>query len=244
MADWNDWHDIDIEDFVILNKHRVRLKRWFEGPVSGMPHILLLGDYGTGKTSVARMIMKAFNWQRIVEIDASNENARSMKKLVDEHFSATRRATLEGFFGTSEKSTRSLYFYDEFHNISSEIQGIFHVPLEGGKEFSCAIFATNDLNRSRSGGLDSRCRVINMGVTGNKGEKAEIEKQMVTFGSVLLKHFDADDGTVTKTKLKELAKINFVERSDGTFSHDVRSFVQNVEDAYKDAKFEVGGKDD
>ena len=229
MAKWVNWRDIDIDDLVIKDHHRKNLKRWLSGSIVDFPNLLLVGPYGTGKTTIAKMVKDAFSWNQPRDIDVQSHNLRDLKKDADKNFSSARGMTLDVLFGND---TRSLYFYDEFNHIAVKDQNFFHVLLEKGEERSCAIFATNHLDQT-SGGIASRCKVIDL-VIRNKDQRDDIINQMTAFGQVVLDHFDAKEGVIDKGQLEDLA-VNNVKPHGKVWEHDVRKFVQWVQDEYENA---------
>lgn len=145
----------NLNDLVFADKAtRQRIDDYANGTCDG--HILLHGPFGTGKSTVARMIaeqrLQAFPSARPEMLHASHITKAKM---------ATIRNQLGNGWNTMIGVGRAMTLIDEIDQVAKPEQHSLRSVLDGCINDQSYIFTTNELHNV-DGGLANRCDVIEL----------------------------------------------------------------------------------
>jgi replication-associated recombination protein RarA len=114
-------------------------------------HLIFAGGWGTGKTTASNILGKKHP-NDFVEYDcAGNTTKKELRKII----AGTLTVTM---FGGNR-----IVLLDEFHNIKTNEQTIFNVPMEKNVETTTYILCVNDLDKVNPA-IQSRCTILNFDV--------------------------------------------------------------------------------
>ena len=114
-----------------------------------LPSMILWGESGTGKTTIARVIARMVGC-RFIEINATSSGAAECKKLFQD---AANEWSLTG--------RRTIIFCDEIHRFSKSQQDLFLKPVEAGT-ITLIGATTENPSFKVQGALLSRCRTFTL----------------------------------------------------------------------------------
>lgn len=167
---WEKWRPKKIEDIILLP----RIRKHFENKIDG--NYIFYGNYGTGKTSLARILIGKYSKDK-PNLEINSSLSTSINVL---------RSEIEDFckFTPLMESDSDLkfVFLDEFDRTSAEFQDAFKAFIETySKRGVRFIITTNHINKI-SDGIKSRIPQINFDYINQDEEKflkQEIYKKII-----------------------------------------------------------------
>jgi len=134
-----------VEDLVLTTEHRRLIKQFIKD--GRIPHLLLVGQVGSGKTTVARILID--NLDCVVrELNASDERG------ID-----TVRNTVKGFLGSQTFKKWKVCFMDEFDATTSDSQFALRNVMEKYSEHGRFILTANYAEKIIEP-IRSRCQTL------------------------------------------------------------------------------------
>lgn len=201
---WEKWRPKNMDDVILLP----RIRKHFENGVNG--NYILYGHYGTGKTTLARILIGKYTKDK-PHLEINSSLCTSINVLRNE---------IEDFCKfTSMMDTDSDYkyvFLDEFERTSAEFQDGFKAFIEKYSRNVRFIITTNHINKI-DGGILSRIPQINFdcqNIQEEKYLKQEIYKRIYN--------------TILPSENKEIPKEDLVQIINKKFP-DFRSIMVDVE---------------
>jgi len=145
---WEKWRPKKIEDLVLLP----RIKSHFENGVVG--NFIFYGHYGTGKTSLARILIGKYSKDKpFLELNSSLFTSIDVLRNQIEDFCKFSPMM-------STESDIKYIFLDEFERVSAQFQDAFKAFIEKYSKNVRFIITTNHINKI-SDGIKSRIPQIN-----------------------------------------------------------------------------------
>ena len=203
---WEKWRPKTFEDIILLP----RIRKQFENGVN--QHYIFHGHYGTGKTSLARILIGRHSKKTAyLEVNCSEET--SVDYLREE---ISRFCKTQPMFEV--ESDVKYVFLDEFERVSAQYQDAFKAFIEKynnkGVRF---ILSTNHIDKIR-GGLKSRIKLINFDCRDLEEEKF-----------LKIEIFKRVQNVILPKETKEIEKENLVSLINKKFP-DFRNILVEVQD--------------
>jgi DNA polymerase III delta prime subunit len=201
---WEKWRPKNMDDVILLP----RIRKFFENGVNG--NYIFYGNYGTGKTSLARILIGKYNKNTpFLELNSS------LYTSID-----VLRGEIENFCKFTpmmeSESDIKFIFLDEFERVSVQFQDAFKAFIEKYNRNVRFIITTNHLNKI-SDGIKSRIPQINFdcqGIEEEKYLKQEIYKRI--------------NNTILPKEQKEIPKEDLISIITKKFP-DFRSIMVEVQ---------------
>ena len=163
---WEKWRPKTLEDIILLP----RIRKQFESGVS--QHYIFYGNWGTGKTSLARILIGKYSKDKpFMDVNCSEET--SIDFLRDEISSFCK---IKPMFDT--ESDIKYVFLDEFERVSVQFQDAFKAFIEKYNDKVRFIITTNHIDKIGNG-LKSRIKSINFDCQ-NIDEERYLKKEFFT----------------------------------------------------------------
>ena len=163
---WEKWRPKTLEDIILLP----RIRKQFESGVS--QHYIFYGNWGTGKTSLARILIGKYSKDKpFMDVNCSEET--SIDFLRDEISSFCKTKPM---FDT--ESDIKYVFLDEFERVSVQFQDAFKAFIEKYNDKVRFIITTNHIDKIGNG-LKSRIKSINFDCQ-NIDEERYLKKEFFT----------------------------------------------------------------
>jgi len=155
---WEKWRPKKIEDIILPP----RIKRQFENGIN--QHYIFYGHYGTGKTSLARILIGKYSKETpFLELNCSMDTSIDVLREEIQNFCK--------FTPMFESSSDIKYvFLDEFERVSAQFQDAFKAFIEKYNSSVRFIITTNHINKI-SDGLKSRIKTVNFDCVDAEEEK-------------------------------------------------------------------------
>ena len=155
---WEKWRPKNIDEVILLP----RIRKQFENGIS--QHCILYGHYGTGKTSLARILIGKYTKETpCLELNCSMDTSIDILREEIQNFCK--------FTPMMETESDIKYvFLDEFERVSIQFQDAFKAFIEKYNKNVRFIITTNHLNKI-SDGIKSRIPQINFDCQGFDEEK-------------------------------------------------------------------------
>lgn len=167
---WEKYRPKKLEDIILLP----RIEKEFKNGVS--QHYIFHGHYGTGKTSLARILIGRYSKETpFIEINCSLDTSIDLLRDQINDF-----CKFSSIMDTS--SDIKYVFLDEFERVSANFQDAFKAFIEKYHRNVRFIITTNHINKI-NGGLKSRIKQINFdcqNLDEEKFLKKEIYKRVTT----------------------------------------------------------------
>jgi DNA polymerase III delta prime subunit len=165
---WEKWRPKNIDEVILLP----RIRKQFENGIS--QHCILYGHYGTGKTSLARILIGKYTKETpCLELNCSMDTSIDILREEIQNFCK--------FTPIMETESDIKYvFLDEFERVSIQFQDAFKAFIEKYNKNVRFIITTNHLNKI-SDGIKSRIPQINFdcqGVDEERYLKTELYKRI------------------------------------------------------------------
>jgi DNA polymerase III delta prime subunit len=165
---WEKWRPKNIDEVILLP----RIRKQFENGIS--QHCILYGHYGTGKTSLARILIGKYTKKTpCLELNCSMDTSIDILREEIQNFCK--------FTPMMETESDIKYvFLDEFERVSIQFQDAFKAFIEKYNKNVRFIITTNHLNKI-SDGIKSRIPQINFdcqGVDEERYLKTELYKRI------------------------------------------------------------------
>lgn len=202
---WEKWRPKNLEDIILLP----RIKKQFENGVN--QHYIFYGHYGTGKTSLARILIGKYNKETpFLELNCSLDTSIEVLREEIQNFCK--------FTPMFESNSDIKYvFLDEFERVSPQFQDAFKAFIEKYNNSVRFIITTNHINKI-SDGLKSRIKTINFDCI-----DVEEERYLKT------EFYKRIQNTVLPKEEKEISKENLGGIINKKFP-DFRSILVEVQD--------------
>lgn len=202
---WEKWRPKTFEDIILLP----RIRKQFTLGVT--QHYIFYGHYGTGKTSLARILIGKYSRETpFMEVNCSEET--SIDFLRDEISNFCRTKPM---FETD--SDIKYVFLDEFERVSANFQDAFKAFIERYNDKVRFIITTNHIEKI-SGGLKSRIKSIDFDCQ-NIDEERFLKKEM----------FLRIQNSILPSENKEVSKEDLVRIVTKKFP-DFRSVLVELQD--------------
>jgi DNA polymerase III delta prime subunit len=202
---WEKWRPKTFEDIILLP----RIRKQFTLGVT--QHYIFYGHYGTGKTSLARILIGKYSKDTpFMEVNCSEET--SIDFLRDEISNFCRTKPM---FETD--SDIKYVFLDEFERVSANFQDAFKAFIERYNDKVRFIITTNHIEKI-SGGLKSRIKSIDFDCQ-NIDEERFLKKEM----------FLRIQNSILPSENKEVSKEDLVRIVTKKFP-DFRSVLVELQD--------------
>jgi DNA polymerase III delta prime subunit len=202
---WEKWRPKSLEDIILLP----RIKKQFENGIN--QHYIFYGHYGTGKTSLARILIGKYSKETpFLELNCSMDTSIDILREEIQNFCK--------FTPMFESNSDIKYvFLDEFERVSPQFQDAFKAFIEKYNNSVRFIITTNHINKI-SDGLKSRIKTVNfdcVDVEEEKYLKIELYKRI--------------QNTILPKEEREISKDNLVSIISKKFP-DFRSILVEVQD--------------
>lgn len=202
---WEKWRPKKLEDIILLP----RIKKQFENGIN--QHYIFYGHYGTGKTSLARILIGKYSKETpFLELNCSLDTSIEVLREEIQNFCK--------FTPMFESNSDVKYvFLDEFERVSAQFQDAFKAFIEKYNNNVRFIITTNHINKI-SDGLKSRIKTINFDCL-----DAEEEKHLK------IELYKRIQNVILPKEEKEISKENLVAIINKKFP-DFRSILVEVQD--------------
>lgn len=135
MVEWTtSYRPQSLDEMALYPALRKRLNYYLKR--KDLSHLIMQGDTGTGKTTSARILADAHEFD-VREIDCSHINSSSA--MLD----IIKGSTSVSLFGAGK---RKLFLMDEFHNVDKKFQTMFNKTMEDQAAQNIYVFCVNKLN--------------------------------------------------------------------------------------------------
>ena len=202
---WEKWRPKKIEDIILLP----RINKKFENGIN--QHYIFYGHYGTGKTSLARILIGKYSKETpFLELNCSLDTSIDVLREEIQNFCK--------FTPMFESNSDIKYvFLDEFERVSAQFQDAFKAFIEKYNNNVRFIITTNHINKI-SDGLKSRIKSVNfdcIDVEEEKYLKIELYKRI--------------QNVVLPEEEREISKDNLISIINKKFP-DFRNILIEVQD--------------
>jgi DNA polymerase III delta prime subunit len=202
---WEKWRPKTFEDIILLPRIRNQFK------LGVTQHYIFYGHYGTGKTSLSRILIGKYTKESaFMEVNCSEETSIDFLRDEISNFCKTRP-----MFETD--SDIKYVFLDEFERVSANFQDAFKAFIEKYNDKVRFIITTNHIEKI-SGGLKSRIKSIDFDCQ-NIDEERFLKKEM----------FLRIQNSILPSENKEVSKEDLVRIVTKKFP-DFRSILVELQD--------------
>lgn len=201
---WEKWRPKNMDDVILLP----RIRKFFENGING--NYIFYGNYGTGKTSLARILIGKYTKDKpFLELNSSLYTSIDILRGEIENFCK--------FTPMMESDSDIKYiFLDEFERVSAQFQDAFKAFIEKYNKNVRFIITTNHINKITDG-IKSRIPQINFDCQSTEEEK--YLKQEI---------FKRINNTILPKEGKEIPRENLISIIQKKFP-DFRSIMVEVQ---------------
>jgi DNA polymerase III delta prime subunit len=212
---WEKWRPRKMDDIVLLP----RIRKHFENGIDG--NYIFYGNYGTGKTSLARILIGKYTKDKpFLELNSSFYTSIDvLRNEIEDFCKFTPMMSVD--------SDYKYIFLDEFERTSTQFQDAFKAFIEKYNKSVRFIISTNHINKIGDG-IKSRIPQINFNCQNIEEEKYIKKETFKRIKNVILTEEDKEIG---KEDLAKIITKNFP---------DLRSILVNVENFLKVGSTENG----
>lgn len=221
---WEKCRPKSLEDIILLP----RIKKQFENGVN--QHYIFYGHYGTGKTSLARILIGKYSKETpFLELNCSLDTSIEVLREEIQNFCK--------FTPMFESNSDIKYvFLDEFERVSAQFQDAFKAFIEKYNNSVRFIITTNHINKI-SDGLKSRIKTVNFDCLDAEEEKyLKVELYKRIQNDILPKEgkeISKDNlGAIINKKFPDFRSI-LVEVQDFLETGDINNGVSNISNKVK-----------
>ena len=190
---WEKWRPKKMEDVILLP----RIKELFKNGVT--QHYIFHGHYGTGKTSLARILIGKYSKETpYLELNCSIDTSIDVLRTQIDDFCK--------FTSIMEVNSDIKYvFLDEFERVSINFQDAFKAFIEKYNKNVRFIITTNHINKI-SDGIKSRIKQIDFNIQSPEEERFLQQEIYKRISNVIL---PAEDSEIPKDDLVSIIKKKF-----------------------------------
>ena len=211
LREFRRWQVSSLDNMILVDRLRGIFDTYFGLGAHDLNSMLFVGGSGLGKTTLARLISKHFDWGRVERLQLTDDrfykDDKLDTKLIARHLSniTSQGNNLTRFFSTNDK--RSLYILDELQQLTTAQQRRLNDSLEEQADGICLIATMNvEYKGAGSNSTLSRMEVIDFDIIQQKQHRAELIKDMVRVGKICIKDIGANEDILTEEDLKDIAK--------------------------------------
>lgn len=197
------WRPEELEDFVLEADVKNKIKKWLDMGI--FPHLIFHGQYGTGKTSLVKFLLKKFDCD-VLEIGKDMK-----KKGVD-----IMRNEIDQFLKLSSFSKFKVVVFHEGEQFSPQAQESLKESIEVNSDDTRIVFTTNHIEKL-NGALVSRCTQLHIEPPSPQSVAKRVQQIL-----------DAEGVEVSNDQVQELWKLvkdNFP---------DIRSTIKQIDNSVYD----------
>lgn len=213
---WEKWRPRDFKDIILLP----RIRKQFENGVG--QHYIFYGHYGTGKTSLARILIGKYSKATpFLELNCSMDTSIDVLRTEIDNFCKFTPM----FDGEADIK---YVFLDEFERVSAQFQDAFKAFIEKYNNRVRFIITTNHINKITDG-LKSRIKTVNF-------DCQDIEEEKF----LKIEMFKKIQNTILPAEGKQMAKETLISIINRKFP-DFRSTIVEVQDFLETGDTGKGG---
>jgi len=210
-----------IEEMALYPALKDRLNLYYQEGEYG--HLIFAGGWGTGKTTAAHILGEKHP-NDFAEFDCAGKNTKTeLQKIIT------------GSFSVSLMGSKRVILLDEFHNIKTNEQTIFNVPMEKNYNQSIYILAVNDIDKVNPA-IVSRSTILNfdIGTLSKKTHKLTINPYTGITKDKWIKELKRVTNIVADKAGAIISNKSFnAVLSTDAYLIDVRSFIRAVNEQIK-----------
>jgi DNA polymerase III delta prime subunit len=227
---WEKWRPKKIEDIILLP----RVRKYFENGIS--QNYIFYGNYGTGKTSLARILIGKYTKDKpFLELNSSLFTSIDVLRNEIENF-CKFSPMLE-----TEDSVKYI-FLDEFERVSAQFQDAFKAFIEKYNNNVRFIITTNHINKITEG-IKSRIPQINFDCVSTEEEKFLKQEIYKRINNTIL---PSESASISKDNLVSIIQKKFpdfrsilVEVQNFLETGETANNLSNISNKLKTETFEI-----
>jgi DNA polymerase III delta prime subunit len=227
---WEKWRPKKIEDIILLP----RVRKYFENGIS--QNYIFYGNYGTGKTSLARILIGKYTKDKpFLELNSSLFTSIDVLRNEIENF-CKFSPMLE-----TEDSVKYI-FLDEFERVSAQFQDAFKAFIEKYNNNVRFIITTNHINKITEG-IKSRIPQINFDCVSTEEEKFLKQEIYKRINNIIL---PSESASISKDNLVSIIQKKFpdfrsilVEVQNFLETGETANNLSNISNKLKTETFEI-----
>jgi replication-associated recombination protein RarA len=211
LRDFRRWQASSLDNMIMVQRLRGIFDTYFSLGANDINSMLFVGGSGLGKTTLARLIGKHFDWGKVERLQLTDDQFYKGdtldSKLIARRLSGitSQGSNLTRFFDSVNK--RSRYILDELQQLTKSQQRRLNDSLEELADGVCIIATMNvEYKGAGSNSTLSRMEVIDFDIIQQKQHRDELINDMVRVSKVCIKDIGAKDDILTEDDLRAIAK--------------------------------------